>query len=186
MVLTWCSQDITLSLPSLIIHKWPSGNVKSDTSSVTSVLTSSLSRLKTSHRRDIYRCGWFFCEFAKWPPCPLRRVQQIAPLPDFHGNLHFHHSVILDRRLGFTPSAICLSNMEVCLGFPFFPHTDTHTHTKKSLSGGSKRGKAWQSTKQIPSTCLCKLFMLLMHYASGMRHTQIKQHCFMFCLHVSK
>lgn len=130
MVLTWCSQDITLSLPSLIIHKWPSWNVKSDTSSVTSVLTASLSRLKTSHRRDIYRCGWFFCEFAKWPPCPLRRVQQIAPLPDFHGNLHFHHSVILDRRLSFTPSAICLSNMEVCLGFPFFS-THRHTHTQK-------------------------------------------------------
>ena len=60
------------------------------------------------------------------------------------------------------------------------------TKEKNSLLGRRRRGKAWQSTKQIPSTCLCKLFMLLMHYASGMRHTQIKQHCFMFCLHVSK
>lgn len=41
---------------------------------------------------------------------------------------------------------------------------------KNILLGVRRRGKGWQSTKQIPSTCLCKLFMLLMHYASCMRH----------------
>jgi len=66
----------------------------------------------------------------------------------------------VDWRLAFTPSAICLSNMDVCFGF--------FTHTKK---GGSREKALWQSTKQIPSTCLWKLFMLPMHYASRVRHT---------------
>lgn len=42
---------------------------------------------------------------------------------------------------------------------------------KNSLLGRSRREKGWQSTKQITSPCLCKLFMLLIHHASGMRHS---------------
>lgn len=103
--------------------------------------------------------------------------EEMAPLPDFHGNLHFYRNVFLDIAFCLTMSAICRPNMQVCFGLH-----------KRSIGawGGSRRRKGWQSTKQIPSTCFCKLFMLLMHYASGMRRTQITQHCFMFSLHVSR
>lgn len=58
------------------------------------------------------------CESAKRPPCSLKGVQQTAPFfLNFHGNHAFHHTVILDRRLRFTLSAICLSNMEDCFVF---------------------------------------------------------------------
>lgn len=66
----------------------------------------------------------------------------------------------VDWRLAFTP--VCHLSLQYGRLFWIF-------HTQKK--GGSREKALWQSTKQIPSTCLWKLFMLPMHYASRVRHT---------------
>lgn len=118
-----------------------------------------------------------FCRISK----SFQESQTITSLPDFHGNFPCHPSVILDWRL----SLPCLPSVPSIWRF-VLDLNKREREKKISLLGGGMGAQSWQSTKQIPSTCLCKLFMLLMHYASAMRHTQIKQLCLMFCLHVSK